>query len=145
MACSARCQAIPKFRRILPPSQPSSRLRDQNLGELRNPHGSDCWVRYGSNNFGQNGGMNDDKGKDYNYLGSGGYTEKAGVGGSTPSLATIIPKNLAEWRLALPVRSQSAVFRRDPVRFLATMMVKDFNSHCPRSDRFQSASVWNRD
>ena len=39
--------------------------------------------------------MNDDKGKDYNYLGSGGYSpEKAGVGGSTPSLATIIPKDL---------------------------------------------------
>jgi hypothetical protein len=35
--------------------------------------------------------MNDDKGKDYNYLGSGGYSpEKAGVGGSTPSLATIV-------------------------------------------------------
>jgi len=46
---------------------------------------------------------------------------KAGVGGSTPSLATIIPKNLAESRLAFPVRSQSAIFRRDPVRFLATM------------------------
>jgi hypothetical protein len=71
------------------PSQSSSRLRDQNLGELRYPHGSDCWVRYGSNNFGQNGGMNDDKDKDCNYLGSGDYSpEKAGVGGSTPSLAT---------------------------------------------------------
>src|SRR5438105_14735489 len=42
--------------------------------------------------------------------------EKAGVGGSTPSLATIILKNLAELRLALPVRSQSAIFRRDPVQ-----------------------------
>src|SRR5207302_4427739 len=42
--------------------------------------------------------------------------EKAGVGGSTPSLATIIPKELAESRLALPVRSQSAIFRRDPVQ-----------------------------
>src|ERR1022692_4907842 len=61
----------------------------RNLGELRNPHGSDCWVRYGSNNSGQNGGINDDKGKDCNYLGSGDYSpEKAGVGGSTPSLAT---------------------------------------------------------
>ena len=56
--------------------------------------------------------------------------EKAGVGGSTPSLATIILKNLAESRLALPVRSQSAIFRRDPVRFLATMMVKHLNSNC---------------
>jgi hypothetical protein len=50
-----------------------------------------CWVRYGSNNFGQNGGTNDDKGKDCKYLGSGDYSpEKAGVGGSTPSLATIL-------------------------------------------------------
>jgi DNA-binding HxlR family transcriptional regulator len=37
-------------------------------------------------------------------------SEKAGVGGSTPSLATIILKNLAESRLALPVRSQSALY-----------------------------------
>jgi hypothetical protein len=37
---------------------------------------------------------------------------------------------LAESRLALPVRSQSAVFRRDPVRFLVTMIVKDLNSNC---------------
>ena len=51
----------------------------------------------------KNGGTNDDKGKDCNYLGSGDYSpEKAGVGGSTPSLATIIPKDLAElWRLGL--------------------------------------------
>jgi len=44
-----------------PLSQPTSRLRDQNLGELRRPHGSDCWVRYESkqsNNSGQNGGTN---------------------------------------------------------------------------------------
>ena len=67
--------------------------------------------------------------------------EKAGVGGSTPSLATIIPKQLAESRLALPVRSQSAIFRRDPVRFLATMMVKDLTRIASRSVRFQSASV----
>jgi hypothetical protein len=46
----------------------------RNLGELRHPHGSDCWVRYGSNNSGQNGGTNDDKGKDCNYLGSGDYS-----------------------------------------------------------------------
>src|SRR5580700_1235291 len=53
--------------------------------------GSDCWVRYGSNIPGQNGGTNDDKGKDCNYLGLGDYSpEKAGVGGSTPSLATIV-------------------------------------------------------
>jgi hypothetical protein len=42
-------------------------------------------------------------------------TEKAGVGGSTPSLATIILNNLAESLLALPVRFQSAVFWEDPV------------------------------
>ena len=35
-------------------------------------------------------------------------TEKAGVGGSTPSLATIIVKNLAESRLGLSVRYFSA-------------------------------------
>ena len=50
--------------------------------------------------------------------------EKAGVGGSIPSLATIIPKDLAHIRISPPVRSQSAIFRRDPVRFLATMTVK---------------------
>jgi len=38
------------------------------------------WVRYGSNNFGENGGTNDDKGKDCNYLGSGDYSpEKAAL------------------------------------------------------------------
>jgi len=73
-------------------------------------------------------------------------SEKAGVGGSTPSLATIIPKNLAESRLALPVRSQSAIFRRDPVRFLATMMGKDLTSNClslsPLSVRFCLRPGW---
>jgi hypothetical protein len=56
--------------------------------------------------------------------------EKAGVGGSTPSLATIISKQLAESRLAFPVRLQSPIFRADPVRFLATMILKDLNSNC---------------
>lgn len=61
-------------------SQSSSRLRDQNLGELRHPHGSDYWVRYGPNISGQNEGANDDKGKDCNYLGSGDYRpEKAAL------------------------------------------------------------------
>jgi hypothetical protein len=36
------------------------------------------------------------------------YTEKAGVGGSTPSLATIILKSLDESPCASAVRSQSA-------------------------------------
>jgi hypothetical protein len=58
-------------------------------------------------------------------------TEKAGGGGSTPSVATIVLNNLAESRLALPVRSQSAIFRRDPVRFLATMMVKNLKIELP--------------
>lgn len=35
-------------------------------------------------------------------------TEKAGVGGSTPSLATIILKDLVEVLRLVPVRSQSA-------------------------------------
>jgi hypothetical protein len=71
-------------------SQPSSRLRDQNLANSGIRIGSDCWVRFGSNIPGQNEGTNDDKGKDCIYLGSGGYSpEKAGVGGSTPSLATM--------------------------------------------------------
>ena len=80
------------------------------------------------------------KGNEINEMRAADYTEKAGVGGSTPSLATIIPKQLAESRLAFPVRSQSAIFRRDPVRFLATMMVKDLSSNClslsPLSVRF---------
>jgi hypothetical protein len=66
--------------------------------------------------------------------------EKAGVGGSTPSLATIIPKDLAHIEPDLPVRSQSAIFRRDPVWFLAPMTVKDLNSNrlslSPLSVRF---------
>src|SRR5216684_4751703 len=70
--------------RIHASSQPSSRLRDQNLGEPRYPR----WVRYGSNRSRQNGGPNDDKGKDCSHLGLGDNTGKAGVGGSTPSVAT---------------------------------------------------------
>jgi len=37
-------------------------------------------------------------------------SEKAGVGGSTPSLATTSSKNLADSHLAFPVRFQSAYF-----------------------------------
>jgi hypothetical protein len=38
--------------------------------------------------------MNDDKSRNCNYLGLGDYSpEKAGVGGSTPSRATIIPND----------------------------------------------------
>ncbi len=56
--------------------------------------------------------------------------EKAGVGGSTPSLATIILKSLVESRLAPSVRSRSAFFRRDPVPWLDTLMLKGLNSNC---------------
>jgi Metallo-beta-lactamase superfamily len=56
--------------------------------------------------------------------------EKAGVGGSTPSLATTFQSTCSESRLALPVRSQSAIFRRDPHRFLATMRVIATPGHC---------------
>jgi len=61
-------------------------------GELRHPHASQfSWVRYGSNNFGQNEGT---EVKDCNHLGSGEYSpEKAGVGGSTPSLATMFSRS----------------------------------------------------
>jgi len=75
---------------IIASSQPSSRLRDENLGELRHPHGSDCWVRYGSNNSGQNGGTNDDKGKDCNYLGSGDYSPKKAALYHFPSRRTTV-------------------------------------------------------
>jgi len=56
------------------PSQPSSRLRDQNLANSGIRIGSDCWVRFGSNIPSQNEGTNDDKGKDCIYLGSGDYS-----------------------------------------------------------------------
>ena len=58
------------------------------------------------------------------------HTEKAGVGGSTPSLATTFQRTSLAFEPDLPVRSQSATFRLDPVRFLAMMMVKDLNSNC---------------
>jgi len=38
--------------------------------------------------------------------------EKAGVGGSTPSLATIIPKDLGQPPRSVSVRSQSALTKR---------------------------------
>jgi len=50
-------------------------------------------------------------------------------------------KNLAESRLGLPFRSQSAIFRRDSVRFLATMMVKDLNSNYITLSPLSAASV----
>jgi hypothetical protein len=51
-----------------------------------------------------------------------------------------ISKVLAESRLPLPVRSQSAISRRDPIRFPTTVITKDLNlnclSHSPLSVRF---------
>jgi len=51
--------------------------------------------------------------------------EKAGVGGSTPALATIIPKNLAESRLAFSVRSQSAFRTRHKITCRTRMTLKN--------------------
>ena len=48
------------------------------------------------------------RGRSCNIRGVFVRAEKAGVSGSTPSLATIIPKDLAASRLALPVRYFSA-------------------------------------
>jgi hypothetical protein len=85
-------RGLPKPSRSLAPSQPVPNrvARCLNLGEPRHPHGFDCWVRYGSNSAGLNEGKKTDKGTCCNYLSPGDYSpEKAGVGGSTPSLATI--------------------------------------------------------
>ncbi len=48
--------------------------------------------------------------------------EKAGVGGSTPSLATIFPKDLDDFEQNSSVRSQSALVR---------CVAKNCNQHCP--------------
>ena len=51
--------------------------------------------------------------------------EKAGVGGSIPSLATIISKNLVQFNRRFPVRSQSALESRVQSHFWGRMIVKD--------------------
>ena len=98
------------------------------------------WVHYGSNKAGQDERREDDKRRDYKELVAVDYTEKAGVGGSIPSLATIIPKHLAHIRSRPPSRTQSAILRRDPVRSLTTMTMKHLTSNClslsPLSVRF---------
>ena len=57
--------------------------------------------------------------------GLGSKTEKAGVGGSTPSLATIIPNNLAASSVDRLVRSQSAAATRFLTGSWSHMIVKD--------------------
>ena len=69
-------------------------------------------------------------------------TPRCQIGGSTPSLATIILKQLTHFWQNFSVRSQSAIFQRDPVRFLTTLMVKDLGSIARFSVRIQSASVY---
>ncbi len=77
--------------------------------------GSDCWVRYGSNNSGQNGGTNDDKDKDCNYLGSGDYSpEKA-------ALYRFLAGIFQFGRERSATRHASAVFRNLSVRSHAVL------------------------
>ncbi len=67
--------------------------------------------------------------------------EKAGVGGSTPSLATIIPKNLGQTLCTSPVRIQSALTKRFE-RPLRSWMTQKNLGRCDLSPvRFQSAFV----
>jgi hypothetical protein len=65
--------------------------------------------------------------------------EKAGVGGSTPSLATIIPKNLVQFARTLPVRFQSALTKRPQGCLRSWMMLNNLGRCYPFSVRFQSA------
>ena len=66
-------------------------------------------------------------------------TEKAGVGGSTPSLATIIPKNLARVVPVTPVRSQSAFKKGTKWDLRKWVALKNLGRWHPFSVRFQSA------
>jgi hypothetical protein len=66
-------------------------------------------------------------------------TEKAGVGGSTPSLATIILKDLFELLGAASVRSQSALRKLAESRFHSLMMMNNLGACDSSSVRFQSA------
>ena len=63
----------------------------------------------------------------------------AGVGGSTPSLATIIPKNLPKPRCWVPVRSQSALTKCLEGGFRRWMMVNKLGRRDFSSVRSQSA------
>jgi len=68
-------------------------------------------------------------------------TEKAGVGGSTPSLATIVFKNLTESLFLGPVRSQSAFTKRAEGGFSSWLMVKNLTRGDFSSVRSQSALI----
>src|SRR5690242_15462621 len=65
--------------------------------------------------------------------------EKAGVGGSTPSLATIIPKRLARVVPIAPVRSQSALKTRVESCLHNTVALKNLGRCESCAVRFQSA------
>jgi hypothetical protein len=67
--------------------------------------------------------------------------EKAGVGGSTPSLATTFQSTYSESRLALPVRSQSAFARGSGSRCRIGMAVKNLGAVAFLLVRFQSALI----
>src|SRR5207249_9793341 len=56
--------------------------------------------------------------------------EKAGVGGSTPSLATIISKDLAKDYVFLPVRSQSVCAEGDETGRCTLMISSNFVRTC---------------
>jgi hypothetical protein len=65
--------------------------------------------------------------------------EKAGVGGSTPSLATIIPQHLAAPFCARSVRSRSAFSEGAETGRCTQMISNNLVRTCSSSVRFQSA------
>ena len=71
------------------------------------------WVHYGSNKVDQDERSEDDKRRDYNELVAVDYSpEKAGVGGSIPSLATIQTQQLSTETVAFePSRKKAGVAR----------------------------------
>ena len=70
--------------------------------------------------------------------------EKAGVGGSTPSLATIILNNLAQSQVELLVSSRSAVATGSRVDSPATMIVKNLAQRAFSQSAFspRSCAEW---
>src|SRR5207302_5712629 len=67
--------------------------------------------------------------------------EKAGVGGSTPSLATIIPKNLFELPSTASVRSRSAFANAPKTACCTSLTSRSLAAGSSFSVRFQSALV----
>jgi hypothetical protein len=67
--------------------------------------------------------------------------EKAGVGGSTPSLATIIPKDLDRAISLTPVRSQCAFMRGTEGHLRNWITLKNLDRRNSSAVRFQSALV----